>query len=302
MKKIRFIYNPAAGPASRNTNLLQKSIANIFSGFEYDFFMTTYKGNAQDLATQAIERGFDTIVAIGGDGTFNEILQVSVHKDVKLAIIPTGSGNSLSNYIGMNRDLQSAFIQIKDGVSTVADCFHVSTEDKDYYGITSFSFGLSGDSFFEFNKVKKRTIGRFTFLLYNIFKNFVKKEVTIEINGIRSISKPLEVIVTNINQFGMNVKLMKKAKFNDQKLNFYYSEGGPYWRFLKFIIVNYLGFNDSVADLVSTKSCEEVYITISSPCYAQLDAESILVNGNIVVKIVKSSVNIIVPKNSSALL
>lgn len=299
MKTIRFIYNPVSGPTSRNANLIQKSIASIFSDFEYDFFMTTYKGNAQDLAAQAIDRGFDTIIAIGGDGTLNEILQVSVNKKVKLAIIPTGSGNSISNYIGMNRDLKSALQQIKNGTPTLVDCFQVTHNNKSTYGLASFSFGLSGDSFFEFDKYRKKTIGRFTILLYKIFKKISKEKVLLNINGSQITIEPLEVIVTNINQFGMNVKFMKEASMNNGKLNIYIVHGGPYWRFLRFILLNYLGFNDFIKDLTSTYDSKQVSIQLSSPRYAQLDAESIEVNGEIEVKLIEKSINLIIPKNTT---
>lgn len=291
-----------SGSASRNTSVLQKAISSSFSEFDYDFFMTTYKGNAKDLTIQAIDRGFDTVVCIGGDGTFNEVLQACVHnKRIKIAIIPTGAGNSISNYIGMNRDLKSAFQQVKEGKVIGADCFLLTTDRFTRYGMANFSFGLSADSFHLFNKMRRRTIGGFSLILYKVYQQQKKHEVLVEFGSKKMTITPLELIITNINQFGMNVKFMKQANFFDRYLYLYIVEGGPYWRFLKFILINYLGFTDTVSDLVERHRCKSVKFYFSSPCHAQMDAESFDVEGNVEIKIEEDAVQLIVPNNSTVL-
>jgi diacylglycerol kinase (ATP) len=98
LTKVKFIQNPKSGML-RSARLVRKIIESslVTAPFSYEFVETKYKGHAHYLAMEAKESGFDAVVAIGGDGTINEIATALLFSDVALGVIPAGSGNGLAH-------------------------------------------------------------------------------------------------------------------------------------------------------------------------------------------------------------
>src|SRR5699024_11085846 len=107
MKKARVIYNPTSGK-----ELLKKNLADILqaleeSGYEASAYATTPEENsAKNEATRAAKAGFDLIVAAGGDGTINEVVNgiASLEQRPKMAISPAGTTNDYARALKIPRD------------------------------------------------------------------------------------------------------------------------------------------------------------------------------------------------------
>ena len=97
LKKVRLIYNPKSG-LIHGPRLIRKAIEGVFAEapFAYDFVETEYRGHAHELARQAAAEGYDAVVAIGGDGTVNEVGSALLYSETALGIVPAGSGNGLA--------------------------------------------------------------------------------------------------------------------------------------------------------------------------------------------------------------
>jgi YegS/Rv2252/BmrU family lipid kinase len=103
MQRVALIDNRASGQNSgRRTKLIQQALA-VFraAGVTAELFEPTRPGGATLLARQAIQQGFDTILACGGDGTVHEILQAMVGAEVALGVIPFGTANALASDLGL---------------------------------------------------------------------------------------------------------------------------------------------------------------------------------------------------------
>jgi len=89
-KSVRFIINPISG--TRSKKAIVKLIPQYLDEerFAYDMVSTERSGHAAQLAKQAAEEGIDIVVAVGGDGTVNEVARSLVHTESALAIIPCG--------------------------------------------------------------------------------------------------------------------------------------------------------------------------------------------------------------------
>ena len=92
MKKIKFVVNPISGTQSKELilNLLDEKIDK--ARYSWEVVYTERAGHAVEIAAKAAEENTDIVVAIGGDGTINEIARSLVHTDTALGIIPCGSG------------------------------------------------------------------------------------------------------------------------------------------------------------------------------------------------------------------
>lgn len=89
-----------------------------------DFVLTQGTGHARKLAEEAIREGYDTLIAAGGDGTINEIvngMMAAGAEDVKLGIIPLGTGNDFAHALGISKDVKTAVATIIEGRTRMAD-------------------------------------------------------------------------------------------------------------------------------------------------------------------------------------
>lgn len=115
MKKARVIYNPTSGKEAT-----KRSLADILqvleqAGFEASVFATTPEPNsAKNEATRAAKAGFDLIVAAGGDGTINEVVNgiAPLKKRPKMAIIPAGTTNDYARALKIPRDNLKAAAEV----------------------------------------------------------------------------------------------------------------------------------------------------------------------------------------------
>ncbi len=99
--KIVFIINPISGTKSKQRilDLIPSYFEN--SEAEYEILKTEYAGHAKELARKAANEGAEIVVAVGGDGTVNEVASGLIHTESALGIIPCGSGNGLARHLGI---------------------------------------------------------------------------------------------------------------------------------------------------------------------------------------------------------
>ncbi len=104
--KLLFIANPISGTRDKKPVIDSLPLFLDAERFEWEVAWTDHKGHAAELAFQASEDGIDVCVAIGGDGTVNEVARSLRHSNTALGIVPMGSGNGLARHlqIPMNPD------------------------------------------------------------------------------------------------------------------------------------------------------------------------------------------------------
>lgn len=110
MKRISFIINPISGSGTQERELNDAVIGGFFPSdqFAIERLIIRGKGEATILVKEAVNRGSDIVVACGGDGTINEVARQLVHTEVKLGIIPRGSGNGLAGHLKIPSSLEKA--------------------------------------------------------------------------------------------------------------------------------------------------------------------------------------------------
>jgi len=103
MRRVALVYNPASGQHSARRHAAVAEITSVLqaAGVLAEAFETGAPGSAMALAKRAVEVGFDTVVACGGDGTVHEVLQSLVGTDVALGVVPLGTANALAADVGL---------------------------------------------------------------------------------------------------------------------------------------------------------------------------------------------------------
>ena len=120
MSKALIIFNPYAG-RGRGAKRAEAVVAALHAvDFEFDSVVSEDRGHAIELAERAVEAGRELIVAAGGDGTINEvvngIMQAEQHgTTARLGVLPIGSGNDFAGALGIPTDMQRAAEILKRG-------------------------------------------------------------------------------------------------------------------------------------------------------------------------------------------
>ena len=116
MKKVLFIVNPISGSGKKLTVYRQIRRYADRTRLDYSVCHTEYAGHASELARQAVREDYDIVVAVGGDGTINEVARAVVHTPTALGIIPCGSGNGLARHLQIPLDAVKAIHIINEAV------------------------------------------------------------------------------------------------------------------------------------------------------------------------------------------
>ena len=179
--------------------------------FDYSIQETEYAGHAYEIAKESKEQGIDIVVAVGGDGTVNEVGRALVHSNTALGIIPTGSGNGLARHLLIP-------MKIKGAIQVLNDC---EITDLDYGIINEHPFfctcGVGFDAFIseKFAEAGKR--GPITYL-ENILKEGLKYEPeTYEIEAENGTIKKKAFLIScaNASQYGNNAYIAPQASMSD---------------------------------------------------------------------------------------
>ena len=140
-KKIVFIMNPISGTSSKAAvpSLIDSTLDKEL--FEYEIRLTERAGHASEIAAEARDNHADIVVAVGGDGTINEVARSIVHSDTALGILPCGSGNGLARHLLLPMNL-------KKSIEVINAC---QIRDLDYGVINDYPFfctcGMGFDAF-----------------------------------------------------------------------------------------------------------------------------------------------------------
>ncbi len=267
-KQIAFIINPKSGIINKQKipGLIEKELDK--QRFQPEIVFTKYAGHATKLALEFVEKGFEYIVAVGGDGTVNEIAMVLRHNSAALGIIPIGSGNGLARHLGISMNVKKAIRQLNNSkISTIDYC---SLNNKPFFC----TCGVGFDAYIsqEFDRVKKR--GVFAYLK-KIFKGFFKYKphhYTVVCDEKEIKTQAFLITVANASQWGNNAHIAPTASLKDGKLNITIIKEIPFRRALRQAIKLYTKTIDNNR-YIRTLTGQEIIITEEGNMPFHLDGE-----------------------------
>jgi diacylglycerol kinase (ATP) len=114
-KRIRFIVNPFSGISKKGklSNQIKEHLDHDL--FDYEIKNTQAAGHGTELAREAIKQNLDMVIAVGGDGSVNEVAAALIDSDTILGIIPAGSGNGFARHLGLSTKAVNAIQQLNHG-------------------------------------------------------------------------------------------------------------------------------------------------------------------------------------------
>jgi diacylglycerol kinase (ATP) len=223
-QKITFIVNPVSGTGKQKQ--LEDSIEKHLDHSRFDFVIqyTQSPGHATELAVNAAADSY-LIVAVGGDGTINEVAKALINTSIPLGIIPCGSGNGLATHYGIPVKVDEAVKLINNGKIIITDTALIN-------GVAYLSTaGVGFDAHIaqKFNQSKNRGFSSYAKLVLTEWVNFKPLHFKFSADGQKFERTAFLTTIANCSQFGNNAFIAPEAKTDDGKLNVTIVKPFPFW-------------------------------------------------------------------------
>ncbi|MGL4909509.1 MAG: diacylglycerol/lipid kinase family protein, partial [Bacteroidales bacterium] len=227
MKNIAFIINPISG-GRRNSNHLEAYIAATFPStvdYKISLHYTTSAGNATVAAQNFVANNMDVVVAVGGDGTVNEVASALVNTNVILGILPSGSGNGFARHLGIPFNVRQALMLIKEGVVQRVD--YGVLNEKPFFCTAGVGFdALISDKFAQTNMRGFLAYGHH---IVREFLTYKPQRYKLTIDGKTFSRKAFLITFANAAQWGYNAYIAPEASMTDGMLDVVVLSKVPFW-------------------------------------------------------------------------
>jgi len=290
LKNIRFIVNPKSG-VNRNPRRIVKWIQKVCHEhkIDHEVVYTGNPGHATDLAHEAIEKGFDIVAVVGGDGTINEVGRGLLHSKVALAVIPSGSGNGfarnfkipLEQYRSIKMLTSPRIITIDSGRINKHQFFNVA------------GFGLDANISQNFEEFGIRGPLPYFLVGTRSFLNYQPEPVTLYIDDRRIELSPLLVSIANAPEYGNGAIIAPAACPDDGILDITILDYMPVWKAVPNLYRLFNGTIDQVEGFHSFRA-KSVVIERPAPGAIHTDGNPHQEKAELQVEIIPSSLRVVV--------
>ena len=290
MKQIVFIVNPNSGIFSKD-NIHEVISAHLDKNrFEYQVRYTEGPGHATELSKEWAGKGADVVVAVGGDGSVNEVARGLVFSTTSLGIIPAGSGNGLAHHLKIPLIRKKAIEVINIGNTKQIDTACMN----EHLFVSIAGIGFDGKVARKFSQEGFRGFVAYLKVVTELYPGYKPKKYEIELNGQKIFTRALFVAFANSDQFGFQTSIAPNAKIDDglidvaivkkpQLIEIPFLAGLLFWR--KIDKSNHIQIFKTDDVLVKTKKNR----------WANLDGEPIKAGKELRVKVNPNSLNVIIP-------
>lgn len=210
-KRILFIINPKAGSNKKRPDA--DLIAKVLEGTSLDIrcIHTRHAGHATELASEAVQQGYHIVVAVGGDGTVNEVANGLYGSKTAMGIIPCGSGNGLARHHRIPMKPELAIRIIGTGKEIDHDALRINGK---------LSFNVSGIGFdgrvaHLFGADGQRGFSGYLKLVVSEFKNYVQHRFHIRTGDMVRETKAMFIALANASQYGNGAKISPESDTGD---------------------------------------------------------------------------------------
>ena len=289
MQKITFIINPIAGH-KKYKNAEEKIYKYLnLKKFDLNIKYSKKKGDIQKVAREAIKNGSKIIIAVGGDGTVNEISRSLINSKLKIGVIPIGSGNGLALSLGIPKNIKKAIEKINLSHTKKIDC--ISINNLHSINITGFGFDAFVAKYF--SKEKNRGLLKYIYLTFLLLKKYKPKEYIIRLNKKIIKTKAFALTICNGPQYGNNFHISPIAKLDDGKLNICIVRPFKWYQFITLLKKFYFQ-KIHLSKLYTSHIANKLIIESDEKNLIHVDGESKIVKNKVYINVIPKSINFIV--------
>jgi YegS/Rv2252/BmrU family lipid kinase len=290
MIKIAFIINPVSGTRSRISlpQLIDKKID--LTQFEVEYFFTTCAGHATEITRQLVKENYNRVIAVGGDGTINEVAKALVNTNVSLGIIPCGSGNGLARFMKIPLKIEEAIYLQNTGKPVHIDYGTINNEPF----FCTCGVGFDAHIGNRFSKSTNRGFMTYIKETFNAYFHYKPKKYTIKIDGEKIKTRAFLITVANAGQYGNDAYIAPQADICDGLLDLCIINPFPNHKALE---LGFRLFNRSInrSEYISTVKGQDIIIKRKKKGEVHLDGEPAIMGKKLKIKIIEKGLQVIVP-------
>ncbi len=268
------IMNPAAGSAEEGAEL--REVLEPMG--EITLYLTKQRDDARRMAAQAAQDGATCVVAAGGDGTINEVLNglMSVEQRPQLGVIPLGTGNDLARTLALPTEPLAAFELVQHGHARQLDVIRIGTPAKQHYALNVAAGGFSGTVDEVLSEELKATWGPLAYLRGAVealpdLTNY-RTVITYD-DGAPEVLDALNVIIANGRTAAGGIQVAPAANPEDGLLDVVIVGYAPITALLGAAARLLLTNNYLNSDVVSLRRARQVKITAEPGIWFNADGE-----------------------------
>lgn len=287
-RSILFLVNPKSGV--QNKKRVPFYIEKYINRERYDFSIeyTQYAGHAAELAASAAAEGFDAVVAVGGDGTVNEVGRSLAHTSTAMGVIPCGSGNGFARHLGIP-------LTVKDAIDFINTAEPVAIDYGKLNGVPFFcSCGVGFDALVSDKFANGGKRGMFTYIQRTLLDwvTYKPEIYEIEAENVRSKYRAFVIACGNASQYGNNAYITPFASMRDGMLSV--SVLSPFTSLEVPLIVTQLFSNTLNVNSHMVTFCSRwIKIKRNSSGPVHYDGEPCTMDAELLVEAVPSGVNVL---------
>lgn len=287
-RKALFVINPISGGKKKDN--VPAMIAQYLDAalFESTIMFTTGVAHAREAAASAIGK-YDIVVAVGGDGTVNETASGLVGSDVALGIIPCGSGNGLSRFLGIPMDIRQAIQLLNTGKAEAIDS--AEANGVPFFNIAGMGFDAHIGEVFAGGKKR----GFFSYIKSSLTEiiNYMPKTYYLTIDGVSYIRKAFILSFANSSQYGNNAHIAPKASVQDGLLDVSIVKPFPLYLFPAMVWHMFAKTADK-SGFVEIIKAKDIMVKRDEAGPLHLDGEPAKIGADIHIKIKPATLKVIV--------
>lgn len=287
-KKILFVINPISG--GKKKTAFNKKVLEVLDlkRFNPTFQQTTKPNHAYELGRKAIEEKYDAVIAVGGDGTINELGAALIGSGVPLGIIPEGSGNGLALYLGIPMNETAAIRRLNRFETVDVDCGTIN--DKPFFNIAGLGFDASVSDRFANDSIRG-PIGYLRSVI-NVLGKYKPCHYTLTIDGKKYEREAFMISVANSPQYGNNAYIAPNASVNDGVLDVCIVHKFPLY-ILPMMVYHLFNRSADQSEYVEIIPGRDILIERDDSGPVHVDGEPLTLTGNLQIEVKPSSLKII---------
>ena len=289
-RKIVFVYNPTSGTIRLIPVI--PIIERFVNRDLYDFSIvsTQYRGHATELARQYAARNYDAVIAVGGDGTVNEVGCGLIGTNTALGIIPCGSGNGLARHLGISMDPFKAVKWLDKSIFSEID--YGMIEDHPFFCTCGVGFDAKVTD--TFSKAGTRGVLTYMESILKEIATYKDKSYKLSFDNSSETFECFIVTCANADQWGNNAFIAPTASMQDGLMDVVVIH--PFTP-LDAPLMAFQLFNKLIDrnPKVTVRKCAQMTITRDTEGPAHYDGEPVTLGREIHVKMIKGGLRVLIP-------
>jgi diacylglycerol kinase (ATP) len=284
-----YIINPASGIGRQKDieKLIRKEMAH--SQWESDVAYSETEGHPLQLSSNAAGQ-YDIVIAVGGDGTVNEVGQGLLHSSTALGIIPTGSGNGLARFLQMPFKVHKAIQVIKQANIKSIDVIKLN----DFYSLNVAGIGFDAYISHCFAKKKKRGPLAYMQLISKEFPKYKSQNYNISIDGNEKNLDAFLISFANSSQYGNNFHIAPQAIIDDGLIDVCLIRDFPKYT-APALLISLVDQSIDKSKYDQIVKAKNVIIEHDRPLLGHVDGEPVNFGEKLNIKILPLALNVVVP-------